>query len=117
MVFDAIGFELDLLNERQSTFIAPDSTQFHLVPGLSALTCLLIWHCYVFVAISTLILSCRYALKQYFSQALLSFLCCVSFNHKKKTLRSKFVFSLSAGELGVRSDILALPSGPVLEIH
>ena len=44
----------------------------------------------------------------------------IPFNHKKNWnlgLRSKFVFSLSAGELGVRSDILALPSGPVLEIH
>ena len=35
LIFDAIGFELDPLNEKQSTFIAPDSTMFNLVPGSS----------------------------------------------------------------------------------
>ena len=35
MIFDAIGFELDLLNEKQSTFVAPDSSMFNLVPGSS----------------------------------------------------------------------------------
>ena len=35
LIFDAIGFELDLANNKQSTFIAPDSTMFNLVPGLS----------------------------------------------------------------------------------
>merc|ERR1719300_2328678 len=38
-------------------------------------------------------------------------------NHKKSftnLLESKFVFSLSASELGIRSDILSLPSGTVL---
>jgi len=33
LIFDAIGFELDLLNEKQSTFVAPDSSMFNLVPG------------------------------------------------------------------------------------
>lgn len=35
LIFDAIGFELDVLNDKQSTFIAPDSTMFNLVPGSS----------------------------------------------------------------------------------
>ena len=41
-------------------------------------------------------------------------------NHKKSftnLLESKFVFSLSASELGIRSDILSLPSGTVLQIQ
>ena len=36
LIFDAIGFELNLDNPKQSTFIAPDSTMFNLVPGLPA---------------------------------------------------------------------------------
>ena len=43
----------------------------------------------------------------------------IPFNHKKNCnldLRSKFVFSLSASELGVRSDILPFPPGTVLQI-
>ena len=35
LIFDAIGFELDLVNEKQSTFVAPDSSMFNLVPGSS----------------------------------------------------------------------------------
>ena len=37
LIFDAIGFELNLDNPKQSTFIAPDSTMFNLVPGAPAI--------------------------------------------------------------------------------
>ena len=37
LIFDAIGFELNLDNPKQSTFIAPDSTMFNLVPGAEKL--------------------------------------------------------------------------------